>query len=176
MAIKEFISLIFIILFLCFLFLAIFIHNSSSSPVHRFFSIFQPGADSDRFKYWQVAFRMIQENPYFGKGVGTFMDYFSKYMPNLSVSYAHNCYLQIFAETGIFSILCFLTYIFSMVYLGIKSFMKNKALLLLGFLVGSFAYLIHAFFDTLLYSLPLAFLFWIWVGLLTASLRLNEAI
>ncbi len=143
-------------------------------PTERLFFTFQPGGDSDRFKYWHVAFKMIQENPYFGKGVGTFMDYFSKYLPGVKVSYAHNCYLQIFAETGVFSLASFLFYIITILFLGVKSFLAKNDYIILGILGGCFAYLVHAFFDTSLYSLPLAFLFWMWVGCLAALIRLNR--
>ena len=175
--------IVFLILLIFFLFfltvsyshiLSFITKNVFISPFERSVSIFQPGGDADRFRYWQIALRMIWENPIFGKGVGTFMDYFSKYLPGVNVSYAHNCYLQIFAETGVFSIFSFLLYVFSMIYVSVKSLMKQKDYLLLGLFGGCFGYLIHAFFDTLLYSLPLAFLFWMWMGLLTVSIRLNN--
>jgi O-antigen ligase len=150
-------------------------YNVLGSPSERFLSIFQPGGDSDRLRYWQVALRMVRENPYFGKGAGVFMDYFSKYLPGVNISYAHNCYLQIFAETGFFSLFSFLFYIASLFYLSVKSFAKGKNYLLLGFLGGYFAYLVHAFFDSSLYSLPLAMLFWVWAGLISALIRLDKA-
>lgn len=142
-----------------------------SHVVERVLSVFQSEGDADRFKYWQAAIRMIRESPFLGKGVGTFMDYFSRYLPGLNVSYAHNCYLQIWAETGVFSISAFLAFLVSIFYLGIKRFLVNKDYLLAGLLAGILAYLAHAFFDTALYSLPLAFLFWIWAGLVLAVIK-----
>lgn len=147
--------------------------NVYFSPSSRLLSTFQPNGDSDRLRYWQVALRMIWESPLFGKGVGTFMDYFSRYV-TLNPSYAHNCYLQIWAETGVFSLLCFLIYIASLFWLGIKRFLAENDYLLFGLLGGIAAYLAHAFFETSLYSLPLAFLFWIWAGLISASVRMGN--
>lgn len=145
-------------------------------PVYldRLTSILTPQADADRFKYWTAAFRMIKENPFLGKGLGTFMVYFSKYIPNLFPAYAHNCYLQIWAETGIFSLVTFFTYVIMVFRRGIRCFFKSQDFLLLGLLCGLFGFLVHSFFDTNLYSLQLAVLFWILLGLISASIREKE--
>ena len=68
----------------------------------RILFTFTPSGDADRLKVWHAAFVMIKESPLLGRGIGLFMDYFSKQAPNLYAQYAHNCYLQIWAETGIF--------------------------------------------------------------------------
>lgn len=133
--------------------------------------IFKAGGDSDRFRYWQAALNMINDHPFLGIGAGTFMANFSKYLPNCNISYAHNCYLQIWAETGIFSLLSFLFFAGSLVYLGVKKFIVSKDFLLLGLLSGAIGYLVHSFFDTNLYSLRLAILFWVWAGLIIARIR-----
>ncbi len=135
------------------------------------FSIFQFGGDADRFKYWQVAISMFKEHPFLGRGVGTFMAHFSKYMPNfpyLNISYAHNCFLQILAESGIFSLIAFLGFIFLVLYTGIKKFFSTRDPILLGGVCGLTGFLVHSFFEVSLYSLPLAVLFWLWVGMVTA--------
>lgn len=143
----------------------------------RFFLTFMAGGDRDRFLYWQVAIKMIQEHPFIGVGVGTFMANFANYLPNLFPAYAHNCFLQIFAETGVFSLLAFLAFVASFIYLGIKRFIASKDYSLLGLLAGTVGFLVHSFFDTNLYSLILAILFWVWVGLIFARLRVvnNES-
>lgn len=64
----------------------------------RLFLTFRAGGDSDRFRYWLAAWKMINNHPFFGMGVGTFMANFSKFLPDSNISYAHNCYLQIWAE------------------------------------------------------------------------------
>ncbi len=134
----------------------------------RLFLTFKAGGDSDRFRYWLAAWKMINEHPFFGMGIGTFMANFSKYEPNLYISYAHNCYLQIWAETGIFSLISFVAFIVSIFFFGIKMFLARKDFLLLGLLSGVLAFLAHSFFDTNLYSLRLVILFWIWIALIVA--------
>ncbi len=132
----------------------------------RLLFVFKEGGDSDRFRIWLAAWKMINEHPFFGMGVGTFMANFSKYLPGANIAYAHNCYLQIWAETGIFSLLSFMVFIASLIYLGVKKFIASRDLLLLGLLTGAVGFLVHSFFDTNLYSLRLAVLFWVWAGLI----------
>lgn len=140
----------------------------------RLFFTFKSGGDSDRFRYWLAAWKMINEHPFFGMGVGTFMANFSKFLPNTNISYAHNCYLQIWAETGIFALFSFMGFIVSFVYFGIKRFIVSKDFVLFGLLSGAVGFLLHSFFETNLYSLRLAVLFWAWVGLIFARLRVVD--
>ncbi len=135
---------------------------------------FGPSGDMDRFKVWQAAFAMIKDHPILGQGIGTFMDNFRKYMPNLIIQYAHNCFLQIWAETGIFSLLSFLGFLVLLFSEWIKAFNKNHNFLILGLLCGIFGFLVHSFFDTDLYSLQLSMLFWFTVGFTTAAAKLEK--
>jgi O-antigen ligase len=139
----------------------------------RLFLTFKPGGDSDRFRYWLAAIKMIKDHPFLGMGVGTFMANFSNYLPGCSVSYAHNCYLQIWAETGVFSLISFMLFVCSLIYFGVRKFIVSKDFLLLGLLSGVLGFLAHSFFDTNFYSLRLAVLFWIWAGLIAG--RIGEA-
>lgn len=158
--IKRMIPIFFILVFL-FLFPQFY---------ERLFFTFKDGGDSDRFRYWLAAWRMINAHPFLGMGIGTFMANFLKFLPNTNISYAHNCYLQIWAETGIFSLLSFIGFIVLLVYFGIKKFVISKDFVLLGILSGAIGFLVHSFFDTNLYSLRLAILFWVWAGLIIAKI------
>lgn len=134
---------------------------------------FRPQGDAFRFTIWPVAISMIKENPFLGKGVGTFMAHFSKYPTNLNPQYAHNCFLQIWAETGIFSLISFLLFAGSLLYQGIKKFRKDGDPVLLGLVSGVFGFLVHSFFDTNLYSLQLGTLFWVLMGIISAKVSNN---
>lgn len=136
--------------------------------------ILQAGGDADRLIVWKKAFSMIKENPFLGKGIGTFMDYFSK-RSNLIPQYAHNCFLQIWAETGIFSLLSFISFITVLLLRGIAAFKKTNNFILLGILCGLLSFAAHSFFDTDLYSLQLAVLFWTITGILAAMLNLSSS-
>lgn len=139
----------------------------------RTLSIFAPGGDAQRFKLWYDSLLMIRDNPIVGKGVGTFMDYIGKYDPGPLGQYAHNCYLQIWVEIGIFGLFSFLWFIFLIVKDGIKMIRHKANYLLLGVLSGIFGFLVHSFFDTNLYSLRLAVLFWFMSGLAVSIINLK---
>ena len=61
-----------------------------------------------RLDIWQGTLDMIKDNPWIGTGIGTFVWGFPLYRPielaNVSVHYAHNDYLHMAAEMGIFAL------------------------------------------------------------------------
>ncbi|MFA7254815.1 MAG: O-antigen ligase family protein [Candidatus Omnitrophota bacterium] len=129
----------------------------------------QTAGFSERSEILGIGFQLIRENPFLGKGLGTFMDYCGQRAVNTHTDYAHNCYLQIWAESGIFSLIAFLLFIGTLLGKGVQVFKKDGRPLLLGLLGGIFAFLIHSFFDTQLYSVAQSFLFWSMLGILAAA-------
>jgi putative inorganic carbon (hco3(-)) transporter len=89
------------------------------------------------------------------------MDFFRQYSSTLIIQYAHNCYLQILAETGLIGLMTFLWFLFELIRNGYKKIKTNNDLISLGLFTGFLAFLIHMFFDTQMYSLKLSMLFWI---------------
>lgn len=136
---------------------------------------FSERGDASRFAIWQGAWEMIKDNPFFGKGLGTFMDYFPEFTDGLGIQYAHNCYLQIWAEAGVFALGFFLIFLGIFFYQGIKAVKKyslcDLSILQIGFLSGLFGFLVHSFFDTQLFSLQIRTLFWVVVGVALAGRR-----
>jgi len=126
----------------------------------RFLFIFKEGGDADRFNVWLSAVEMIKDSPFLGKGLGLFMDHFREYS-TLNIQYAHNCYLQILAETGLFGFLTFLWFLRELLLVAWRSFVRKNNFLLLGLFSSTLAFLVHAFFDTHLFSLKLSVLFWV---------------
>ena len=128
--------------------------------------------DAYRFTLFHGAWGMIQAHPLLGRGIGTFMDYCALYTNSPRVLYAHNCYLQIWAESGIFSLLCFLLFVGYVFYRSIKVSLKvSKSLnsyILIGLTAGLLGFLVHSFFEVHLYSFQLSFLFWTVLGLTVA--------
>ena len=143
------------------IFILILLLSSISIIRDRLYFIFELGGDRDRFRYWSAAFNMIKDHPFLGLGVGTFMSNFWKYLPLSHISYAHNCYLQICAETGVFGLLSFMLFIISIGYISMKKFFVSRDFLLFGLIAGMLGFLVHSFFDSHLYSFRLAALFWL---------------
>ena len=135
--------------------------------------MFLKKGDNTRTFLLQGAWRMIQEHPFFGKGLGTFMDYCSLYASNQGASYLHNCFLQIWAESGIFALLSFILLLGYVFYKSIKvSFRMQPVLnffLLVGLTSGFLGVVVHSFFEVHLYSFQLSFLFWTMLGLTIAA-------
>jgi O-antigen ligase len=133
---------------------------------------FQNRRDSYRFTLFHGAWGMIKEHPLLGKGIGTFMDYCVSYAKSPIAYYAHNCYLQMWAESGIFSLLCFLLFVGYVFYKSIKVSLRISRSLnyfvLIGLTAGLLGFLVHSFFEVHLYSFQLSFLFWTVLGLTVA--------
>lgn len=153
------------------LFLASFIGVIFSFPSlkERFLLIAKDGGDADRFKVWKVALTMFSESPLFGKGLGLFMSHFSKYI-NISIQYAHNCYLQILAETGLLGFVSFVWFLGEIIFRGYKKLREKPDSLLFGLFFGLMVFLIHSFFDTQLFSVRLSLLFWLLASFITIYL------
>lgn len=110
---------------------------------------------TQRLNYWQTAIAVIKDHPILGIGPGNFQEVFLKYKIGLSTNtrYAHNIFLQLWAETGILGLLGMVSLIVAAVT---KNTVKSKYLLLAGL-----SFIFHNLID-LTYFIPEAGLFW-WI-------------
>lgn len=128
-----------------------------------------------RLDVWSETVEMIKERPLFGYGINTYMRKFQEYKYDRrnipmhkrhNATYAHNCYLQIGMESGILGLMGFIAILIAYyrhVVIQIKKLNQvhpQYLSLAIGLLGGITAFLIHAFFDTHFYSLPLAAYLW----------------
>lgn len=132
---------------------------------------FVRGNYKDRLALMETSFAMIKDKPFLGLGLGTYMDHFQDYATIKGVYYAHNSYLQIWAESGFFSLLSILMFMGAIIYNSLLILKKNRDYLLLGLVCLTGTLLFHAFFEVHLYSLQLATFFWFMLGLLSAANR-----
>ena len=125
----------------------------------------------DRVYMWQSAVWMFRERPLLGQGLNTFMaNYLSHWVGGERMPrYAHNCYLQVAAETGLAGLLTFGWLLAALVGTGWRGIQRaagrDERVLLLGWVGAVAAFLTQAFFDTSFYSLRFAALFWCLSGL-----------
>jgi O-antigen ligase len=90
---------------------------------------------SQRIRFYSSAFKYIKTNPFFGTGIGNWrilsIKYDSQYIFSYVVPYfAHNDFIEILAEIGIFGFLAYLMFFFFIFKLNFKKllmWMKNKA-------------------------------------------------
>lgn len=111
-----------------------------------------------RLSYWRDTLRIIKASPWVGVGLGNF---------NLAQSrYAHNSYLQIWAEMGILGIISFL-WLIMIVFKSALQIIKEPAskTQLIGIITASAVFLLHNFFDFSLFLPEVALIWWIITGL-----------
>ncbi len=138
--------------------------------LHNVRSPMQDIGVADRLYMWKAAMRMIQDRPLFGHGLNTFMSNYLSYWVGgeRQPRYAHNCYLQMAAETGLVGLFFFvglLVLLFVHLIRAARRLQGNRRLILLGFVGGLFAFALQAGVDTNFYSLRQAALFWTLAGL-----------
>lgn len=127
----------------------------------------------ERFIYWSAAWKMIAAHPVFGVGAGLFTYFVAEFEPALAgfKGHAHNCYLELWGEAGFGALIAFVTPVFFLLWkMGGEFWTKKfKAGLRDALWVGLSAFLIQSAFDTNLFSLQTALLFWIFWGYLMAE-------
>lgn len=111
-----------------------------------------------RLNYWKDTLRIIKTRPFTGAGIGNF---------NLPLSrYAHNSYLQIWAEMGILGIISILWLIiaaFKSAFNNIKNSQDNKVIVCL--LTTNVAFLFHNLIDFSFFLPEISLIWWVALGL-----------
>lgn len=124
----------------------------------------------ERFYLWDRAIHVITARPWTGTGINTYAVAHQKYdqRQNWRVKnyYAHNGYLQVAAETGLPSLLCFLAFLFLYFRRGIRFLAAhwNQRKPLTGILVGMGSFLILGLIDTVFHNPQAMMGFWFLAG------------
>ncbi len=141
------------------------------------------GGSIERKIIWGSGWKMFLSRPVIGVGIGTFMFNFRRFLSQdylFGPFYAHNCYLQIAAETGIIGLVFFLIIIGSFFYFGVSYLFKGRGqknfpwYALLACTAAVLGFSVHMGVDTILYSLDLGMLFWMLLALGVASSKLIQ--
>lgn len=115
---------------------------------YRMNQIVERGSNS-RLKYYSDAFDSVKQNPITGVGIGNWkinsIDKGKRHIEGYIVPYhAHNDYIQILAETGVFGLISYVfIFIFSILN-HLKIFFNNKSPLVLSCFLFLFIYLIDS--------------------------------
>jgi len=108
------------------------------------------GSNEGRFAMWQEGIRVFSEHPASGVGLGNFPLEVKPSAEYREPIYAHNTYLDIAAETGIFSVLFWIAWLTGLAVTFLHRSKTDPV-----FIAGVYAILlfsVHALFDTPLYS------------------------
>lgn len=124
-----------------------------------------------RLSFWQVAWNMAAIHPFTGLGLGTYhIAYNSFRMDDKWWSmFAHNHYLQMWAETGMFALLSFLVFFLLFYVFAVKRIKRvHKDGLYWGLLAACLAFLLHIFVDFTWNMPTVTIMFWVFLGSITA--------
>ena len=130
----------------------------------------------DRVGYWQASLRMVKEGPVLGSGPGTFGSRFARYkLPStMETQHAHNNFLEIWVETGIFGLLFFLWLWWNFFRAAVRKIIQKRNLILLGLSLAIFAFLVHSLGDFDLYNPSLTTITFFILSLAVVRLKENH--
>ncbi|NLJ84791.1 MAG: O-antigen ligase family protein [Halanaerobiaceae bacterium] len=137
----------------------------------RFLSIFslEKGGNMTRIHIWQASLDMIKDKPLQGVGLGVFPDVYPEYAPpaakkEKTFAFAHNIFLQMAAELGLFGLLLFILAFAHAYFLAYKLTKSGNP-----FYQGIFASLagvfIHQQVDLPIWKTNIGIGFWLLLGL-----------
>ena len=158
----------------------LFMIFGNQSIVNRFLSSFNPseGSNAERIKNWSQGREVFSDNILTGVGIGNYSIYLYPTADYRAPIYAHNLYLDIGAEMGIFTLIAWLALIFITIYQLFKlsrnagdNFTRSISLGLIGSLVW---FSVHSFFDTPIYSPTILTVFIIILSLSVMVLKPNR--
>jgi len=146
-----------------------------TSIADRFYSSFDmsDGSNVGRLEMWQQASLAGLEHPWQGVGLGNYSLLVDPNFGYRNPITAHNLYLDIFSEIGIFALIVWLVLILGtmgQLFWQIRitkgsDFNKGQTIIRIG-LIGSLVYFsVHSFFETSIYHPPILALFMIILGL-----------
>lgn len=146
----------------------------------RIFSIFamrQDSSNSFRFNVYQSSVEMFKDNWLLGIGVGNqnFREIYGLYMKTgFDALSAYNIFLEIAVESGIFALVAFLGFLFTLIKQAASYILKSqntKSVIFVAIaLVSIIAVCIHGFVDTVFFRPQIQFLFWTMVAVLRVYL------
>lgn len=145
----------------------------------RLRTVFDLIANKERISLAKSALQMIKDHPLTGIGVNTFLYIYPQYQspeegaPSKPQPHAHNVFLQIGAEMGLFAIIIFLWLLVRVFKIGWETLRRTKddylRALVIGLLGSLIAFLISQEFDYM-WSRPNLFIFfWILLAMFLAT-------
>jgi putative inorganic carbon (HCO3(-)) transporter len=104
----------------------------------------------DRIIFWRTAIQAISERPFAFTGLGNFGSVYRIYAPFVGIEsrMAHNLFLQLWVETGIYGLLAFIWFIAVLIFNAVKDILSKEtpndaAIIKIGLLSAVSAFLFH---------------------------------
>jgi O-antigen ligase len=116
----------------------------------------EEGSNAGRLIIWQQAADVFREHPISGVGIGNYSFYLFPEEKYRTPIYAHNTYLDIASEMGIFALIAwigiFLSCFWQLFKIIKKTADKNTRIISIGLFGGLIWFSVHCFFETPIYS------------------------
>ena len=151
---------------------------------HRFMSIFAMRNDSSnsfRFNVYHSSLEMFKDNWVLGIGVGNknFREIYGLYMKTgFDALSAYNIYLETAVESGIFALIAFLGFLFTLSKDAVKyifsSQNKEAVIYVASAIIAVWAVMFHGLVDTIYFRPQLQFMFWTYVAVISTLLSSNK--
>jgi O-antigen ligase len=151
----------------------------------RLLSVFQPPRAGEykginsfewRIEMWKSALPRIAQKPLQGHGLTSFKP-LSREFSTVGANGAHNVYLELLFEAGIFGMLSFMVLIFTPCRIFLKTMWRSgtgKESQLLAILVGyTLSYILICTSDNLLFYLALNWYVWFFLGMMVVAVKFN---
>lgn len=144
----------------------------------RILSIFVLRADSStsfRFNVYQAVVQMLKDNWLVGIGIGNknFREIYGLYMKTgFDALSTYNVFTELFVESGIFSILAYLLFLFFIIKYAFKYLIKpqqNRTIVAIS-IFSILSVMVHGLFDTIYFRPQVQFIFWTMVSFISAVL------
>ena len=118
---------------------------------------------------------MIKDNWLFGIGVGNknFREIYGLYMKTgFDALSTYNVFTELWVESGIFSLLAFLAFLFILVKFSVSYILSDSKyrLICVVCLISVLSVMVHGFFDTIYFRPQVQFIFWTMVGFISSIL------
>ena len=133
-----------------------------------------------RMRYWRVSWRIVKEYFWTGTGLGNYQVAYvnHQYLGDPDVKMAHNDYLQLFCETGIFGFLAFCGFWIYFVVWGAFRIVREQVVserwVLCGLYGGIMAFLMHSLVDFNFINPSMAMIVFCLAGIFYARAQLAD--
>ncbi len=130
---------------------------------------------ANRTHIWNVTLDIIKDNLVFGSGIGAYDIVYTAYDSSngvFRVEQAHNDYLQVMSDAGIFGLLIAGTFVFFLFRTGFQNIKTSDTFrrgIAVGALAGCFAVFVHSIFDFVLHTTAISLMFLTLVSLVVIS-------
>ena len=122
-----------------------------------------------RLLAWDTSFKALNANFLFGVGLGNFEKYMIQIHPIMPLYHAHNIYLFILSEMGVWGFTCFLVFTVLFVITILKN-LKFMPVIVHALIIGYLVMFILGFFDNVPFYASTQFMA-VWLVCLYSSLR-----